>query len=61
MENQKAKQSGYCNCTCRDCFDVAISSIGDIIGEVLCFKCEEAGCEANDGDCQREDLYDEQE
>jgi hypothetical protein len=48
--------SGYCDCACRDCFEIAISSVGDIVGTVLCYECKEAGCEAQDSDCQREDI-----
>ncbi len=45
--------SGYCDCSCRDCFDIAIG----VAGKALCVLCEEAGCEANDGECQRDDAY----
>jgi len=33
--------SGYCDCACRDCFEIAIG----VLGEALCHDCEEAGCE----------------
>lgn len=45
--------SGYVDCACRDCFDIAI---GDL-GEAMCSDCEESGCEANDGECERSDAY----
>lgn len=52
--------SGYTDCACRDCFDVAIG----VRGEELCSACEDAGCFAEgamDGlqgrECQREDAY----
>lgn len=44
---------GYTDCSCRDCFDVAIGEQG----KALCGDCEDAGCEANDGECQRDDAY----
>jgi hypothetical protein len=46
-------KSGYTDCACRDCFDVAIGKAG----EALCSDCEAAGCEANNGECQRPDAY----
>ena len=48
--------SGYTQCACRDCFDVAVSS--DDSKPELCSDCEEAGCSA-DGDCEcsRDDAY----
>lgn len=42
--------SGYSDCPCRDCFDVSIDN-------ALCGLCEQAGCEANNGECQRADAY----
>ena len=39
--------SGYVNCGCRDCFEIAIASDDDAPGETLCNECEEAGCEAH--------------
>lgn len=58
--------SGYTNCACRDCMDVAVSS--DMHKPELCSECQKAGCVAiapyNDGvqfcsayECQREDAY----
>ena len=48
--------SGYSNCACRDCFDVAVSD--DVIHPDLCGDCEEAGCDAEGGEeCQRDDAY----
>lgn len=46
--------SGYVDCDCRDCFDVAISGESET---TLCGDCEAAGCEPHDGECQREDAY----
>ena len=37
------KVSGYSDCPCRDCFDIAMD--GD-----LCLDCEEAGCEVWPGE-----------
>lgn len=53
--------SGYTDCACRDCFDVAMDG-------GLCRLCEDAGCiHANDAEtaaghphyleCQRDDAY----
>lgn len=50
---RKAGPSGYTDCACRDCFDTAIGTPG----KAMCWACEEAGCEANDGECQRSDAY----
>lgn len=47
--------SGYVDCGCRDCFDVAIASDGEL--GALCGDCEEAGCEADAGECARQDAY----
>jgi hypothetical protein len=33
--------SGYCDCACRDCFEIAMDG-------GLCSECEEAGCEPHD-------------
>jgi hypothetical protein len=58
--------SGYTACACRDCMDIAISSVynGRRLQPVLCQDCEDAGCvnaDVNmDGyqyDCQRDDAY----
>lgn len=44
--------SGYCNCACRDCFEIAISSDDK---PALCWECEESGCSAEgDSECDRE-------
>lgn len=49
-------ESGYSDCACRDCFDIAISD--DIAQPDLCGDCEEAGCDAEgEEDCQRADAY----
>jgi hypothetical protein len=45
---------GYCDCACRDCFNVAIGKPG----KALCHGCEHAGCEAGaERECQRMDAY----
>lgn len=44
---------GYCNCACRDCFDVAIGRAG----KALCLDCQDAGCTPDNGECQRDDAY----
>lgn len=50
--------SGYTQCACRDCFDIAISNDERC---ALCHECAEAGCEHEcdgGGECQRSDAYD---
>jgi len=49
--------SGYHNCPCRDCGEVAIGA--DVDGEPsLCHDCEEAGCSPNGDDaCESEHSY----
>lgn len=48
--------SGYVNCGCRDCFEIAIS--GDDENEpALCNECEDAGCDCDGGECNRDDAY----
>lgn len=44
---------GYTDCACRDCFEIAIGEPGT----ALCNACEEAGCEANEGECQAPHAY----
>lgn len=56
-ERSYIMSGGYVDCACRDCFDIAIGKVG----EALCLDCEEAGCEANDGECQRTDAYGSEE
>lgn len=34
--------SGYKDCACRDCFEIAIGDDGE---PALCSECEEAGCD----------------
>lgn len=48
--------SGYTQCACRDCFEIAISDEETLPD--LCWECEAAGC-SEDGDCEccREDAY----
>lgn len=40
--------TGYTDCACRDCFDVAMGG--------FCNDCQEAGCE-HDAECARADAY----
>jgi hypothetical protein len=42
--------SGYCECLCRDCFEIAIEN-EDGFG-AFCLGCKEAGCEQNKECCQ---------
>lgn len=52
--------SGYTDCACRDCFDVAVSD--DMDEPDLCGDCEEAGCDCEGEDeCCRDDAYGEEE
>ncbi len=41
-------ESGYTNCACRDCFEIAISD--DVGSPEMCVQCEEAGC-TGEGEC----------
>jgi len=50
--------SGYVDCACRDCVEIAITSGGP----ALCWECEEAGCSAEGTDeCLRSDAYGQDE
>lgn len=49
--------SGYTTCSCRDCFDLTIST--DVMEPELCSACDEADCYYAGEDCQREDAYSE--
>jgi hypothetical protein len=47
--------SGYKQCACRDCMEIAI---GDDEENALCVCCEEAGCSPNgDEECHALDLW----
>lgn len=50
--------SGYQNCACRDCFEIAI---GDGGGTAVCLGCEAAGCADDPGfpeaECQAPHAY----
>lgn len=49
--------SGYRDCACRDCFEIAIGDEG-----ALCWACEEAECSnKGDQDCQVEPELEEEE
>lgn len=53
-------KSGYTDCACRDCFDVAVSD--DMAHPDLCNLCEEAGCSADgDEECAREPELEEED
>jgi hypothetical protein len=46
--------SGYCDCKCRDCFEIAISGAD---GEIaFCNECEESGC-SEDDECLTDGAY----
>lgn len=46
--------SGYTDCACRDCFEIAIGEPS----EALCDACEEAGCEADgESECDAPHAY----
>jgi hypothetical protein len=47
--------SGYCDCACRDCFEIAIGG-DDPNDPAMCHACEEAGCEL-DSECCAPDAY----
>lgn len=47
--------SGYCECACRDCFEIAIANDGET--DALCLACEDAGCEPHDGECLAPHAY----
>lgn len=46
--------NGYCDCSCPNCFEIAIGEKG----KALCNLCESAGCDG-EGDCCVVDLSDE--
>lgn len=49
--------SGYHDCPCRDCFEIAIGEDKDG-SDSLCSDCEEAGCDASgQGECESPDAY----
>ena len=46
--------SGYVDCACRDCFEIAIGTAG----EALCHACRDAGCEAGEEqECKSPSAY----
>lgn len=50
--------SGYCNCACRDCFEIAIASNDPTDDPALCHACEEAQCDPHGNEeCQAEGAY----
>lgn len=42
--------SGYVDCSCRDCFEIAISGDDETV-PAMCWECEGAGCEP-DSECE---------
>jgi len=49
-------ESGYTDCACRDCFDIAVSD--DMDAPDLCGDCEDAGCDdTGESECSRDDAY----
>lgn len=46
-------KTGYIDCACRDCFEIAIGPVG-----AMCAECGEAGCDAFYTECRRSDAYD---
>ncbi len=53
--SEKGLYSGYVDCGCRDCFEIAIGFPGD-----FCNECEDAGCE-HDSECNCDNLLQEEE
>lgn len=53
MKTHKKVYTGYCDCACRDCFEIAIGRVG----EAVCLFCEEAGCKGGDNECEAETAY----
>lgn len=51
---EPVSHSGYTDCACRDCFEIAVSS--DMAHPEMCDGCVEAGCEPN-GDCLQDSTY----
>lgn len=50
--------SGYTDCACRDCFEIAITGDDDL--KPFCHECETAGCadvHAGTGECLVEGAY----
>jgi len=47
-EEATARNSGYHDCPCRDCFEIAIGTEDDGTPS-LCHACETAGCDASGG------------
>lgn len=43
-ESEICAETGYCDCACRDCFEIAIGTKGE--PRPLCNLCEESGCDA---------------
>jgi len=55
-EYVSACTSGYTDCACRDCFEIAISD--DMAHPDLCNECEEAGCDPEgESECEAPGAY----
>lgn len=49
--------SGYVDCACRDCFEIAIAGDDDR-GIALCSECKDAGCSIDgDSECDAPHAY----
>lgn len=50
--------SGYTQCSCRDCFEIAVGIVANSAGvfATLCSECEDAGC-SGDGECSAPGAY----
>ena len=52
VNGEKAMESGYRSCACRDCFEIAIGEEG-----AVCHECEKAGCELGEHECEAPGAY----
>lgn len=52
-------ESGYCDCACSTCFEIAIGSAGDV--DPMCWECEQAGCDGGECQCEPEGFDDEED
>jgi hypothetical protein len=46
-------KSGYTFCACRDCFEIVVADQSDS----MCERCQQAGCDLVDPECQRPNAY----
>jgi hypothetical protein len=47
--------TGYTDCACRDCFEIAIAGADN--ERALCNACGDAGCSPDDGECEAPHAY----